>query len=61
VTREHAGLGRVTTTGPAPRLSRTPVTPGRPAPQVGGDALDVLREIGMEDRLPVLSQAQGAM
>lgn len=61
LTREHSGLGLVTTTGPAPRLSRTPVVPGRPAPQVGGDALDILREIGMADRLEALSQAQGAM
>ncbi len=61
LTREHTGPGLVTTTGPAPRLSRTPVVPGRPAPPVGGDALDVLAEIGMEDRLPALSQAQGAM
>ncbi|MFN8638614.1 MAG: CoA transferase [Dehalococcoidia bacterium] len=61
LTREHVGPGLVTTTGPAPRLSRTPVVPGRPAPPVGGDALDVLTEIGMADRLPALSQAQGAM
>lgn len=61
LTREHTGLGLVTTTGPAPRLSRTPVVPGRPAPPVGGDALDVLREIGLEDRYASLSQAQGAM
>ncbi len=61
LTREHTGPGLVTTTGPAPRLSRTPVVPGRPAPPVGGDALDVLAEIGMADRLPALSQAQGTM
>jgi crotonobetainyl-CoA:carnitine CoA-transferase CaiB-like acyl-CoA transferase len=61
LTREHERIGRVTTTGPAPRLSRTPVTAGRPAPAVGGDALDVLRELGMEDRLASLPQGQGAM
>jgi crotonobetainyl-CoA:carnitine CoA-transferase CaiB-like acyl-CoA transferase len=61
LTREHDRIGRVTTTGPAPRLSRTPVAPGRPAPPVGGDALDVLRELGIEDRLVALPQGQGAM
>ncbi len=61
LTRDHDSIGSVTTTGPAPRLSRTPVTPGRPAPPVGGDALEILREIHMEDRLPALSQGQGSM
>jgi hypothetical protein len=37
------------------------VAPGRPAPPVGGDALDVLRELGIEDRLVALPQGQGAM
>jgi crotonobetainyl-CoA:carnitine CoA-transferase CaiB-like acyl-CoA transferase len=61
LTREHDRIGLVTTTGPAPRLSRTPVTAGRPAPPVGGDALHVLRELGIEDRLSSLPQGQGAM
>ncbi len=42
VTREHDELGPVTTTGPAPRLSRTPVALGRPAPRPGADAGAVL-------------------
>jgi crotonobetainyl-CoA:carnitine CoA-transferase CaiB-like acyl-CoA transferase len=50
VTREHPGIGLVTTTGPAPRLSRTPVTAGRPVALVGGDTREVLAEIGWSDR-----------
>ena len=42
LTREHAGLGLVTTTGPAPRLSRTPVMAGPPAPALGADAAAIL-------------------
>jgi crotonobetainyl-CoA:carnitine CoA-transferase CaiB-like acyl-CoA transferase len=54
VTREHDDIGPVTTTAPGPRLSRTPVQVGRPAPRPGSDAREVLREIGMKadyDRL----------
>ncbi len=47
ITREHAGIGPVTTCGPAPRLSRTPVRPGRPAPMPGGDAREILEEHGL--------------
>ena len=47
LTRDHAGIGPVTTCGPAPRLSRTPVHPGRPAPMPGGDAREILEEHGM--------------
>jgi len=49
VTREHDDLGRITTTGPAPRLSRTPVNVGRPAPRPGSDAREILEEIGRGD------------
>jgi len=42
ITREHSGLGLVTTTGPAPRLSRTPVTSGPPAPALGEHAAAIL-------------------
>ena len=49
VTREHDDLGRITTTGPAPRLSRTPVSIGRPAPRPGSDAREILDEIGRGD------------
>ena len=47
VTREHDGLGPVTTIGPSPRLSRTPAVPGRPAPVPGSDAASILADIGM--------------
>jgi crotonobetainyl-CoA:carnitine CoA-transferase CaiB-like acyl-CoA transferase len=56
LTREHDGLGPVTTTGPAPRLSRTPVQPGRPAPAPGADAVSVLAEINHEGGLDALVQ-----
>jgi crotonobetainyl-CoA:carnitine CoA-transferase CaiB-like acyl-CoA transferase len=46
ITREHAEVGYVTTTGPPPRLSRTPVRPGRPAPPPGSDAESILGEVG---------------
>jgi crotonobetainyl-CoA:carnitine CoA-transferase CaiB-like acyl-CoA transferase len=47
LTREHDGLGPVTTIGPSPRLSRTPTVPGRPAPQPGSDAASILSDVGM--------------
>jgi crotonobetainyl-CoA:carnitine CoA-transferase CaiB-like acyl-CoA transferase len=50
-TREHDDIGLVTTCGPAPRLSRTPVHIGHPAPKPGAHALDILAEIGLENRL----------
>jgi len=49
LTRDHDDLGPVTTCGPAPRLSRTPVRPGRPAPKPGSDAADVLAGYGLEN------------
>jgi crotonobetainyl-CoA:carnitine CoA-transferase CaiB-like acyl-CoA transferase len=54
LTREHAGFGPIDTAGPAPRLWRTPVVPGRPAPPYGADTDDVLAEHGLaaeRDRL----------
>jgi crotonobetainyl-CoA:carnitine CoA-transferase CaiB-like acyl-CoA transferase len=51
VTREHRGGDRITTIGPPARLSRTPVTPGRPVSPPGGDAAEVLAEIGLAERL----------
>ncbi|HAJ01493.1 MAG TPA: hypothetical protein DCL97_12540, partial [Dehalococcoidia bacterium] len=47
LTRDHQEIGLVTTAGPAPRLSRTPVAPGKPASKPGADALSILEEIGM--------------
>jgi crotonobetainyl-CoA:carnitine CoA-transferase CaiB-like acyl-CoA transferase len=54
ITREHEGFGLVDTTGPSPRLSRTPVVPGRPAPKYGADTEAILAEHGLageRDRL----------
>ena len=51
ITRDHAGFGPITTTAPGMRLSRTPVTPGRPAAKPGSDAASVLSEIGMAGEL----------
>ena len=51
VTREHDEIGPVTTIGPAPRMSRTPIVIGRPAPKPGSDAVSVLAEIGMAEEL----------
>ena len=51
ITRDHEGFGPITTTAPGARLSRTPVTPGRPAPKPGSDAASVLAEIGLGSEL----------
>ena len=51
ITREHDEIGMVTTTGPAIRLSRTPVVPGKPASKPGSDAAGILGEIGMRDEM----------
>ena len=53
-TREHDDIGLVTTCGPAPRLSKTPVQIGQPAPRPGSDAQSILAEIGLADRLESL-------
>ena len=50
LTREHDEIGLVTTCGPAPRLSRTPIRVGRPASKPGSDAHEILAEIGLTDR-----------
>jgi crotonobetainyl-CoA:carnitine CoA-transferase CaiB-like acyl-CoA transferase len=50
LTREHDEMGLVTTCGPAPRLSRTPIRIGKPAPKPGSDAHEILTEIGLGDR-----------
>lgn len=54
--RQHDGVGLVTTIGPAPRLSRTPVQAGRPAPRPGADAESILGEVGLAADLPSLLQ-----
>jgi crotonobetainyl-CoA:carnitine CoA-transferase CaiB-like acyl-CoA transferase len=50
LTRAHDEIGLVTTCGPAPRLSRTPIRAGAPASKPGSDAHEILREIGLTDR-----------
>jgi crotonobetainyl-CoA:carnitine CoA-transferase CaiB-like acyl-CoA transferase len=57
LTREHDDIGLVTTCGPAPRLSRTPIDPGQPAPKPGADGPDILTEIGLGDRIEALIEA----
>ncbi|MGH8057536.1 MAG: hypothetical protein ACREOH_09920, partial [Candidatus Entotheonellia bacterium] len=57
LTREHDGMGLVTTCGPAPRLSRTPIRAGWPAPKPGADAHAILSEIGLGDRVEALIEA----
>ena len=47
ITREHDEIGLVTGFGPSPRLSRTPVKPGRPAPKPGAQGREILEEIGL--------------
>jgi crotonobetainyl-CoA:carnitine CoA-transferase CaiB-like acyl-CoA transferase len=51
ITRDHEGFGPITTTAPGIKLSRTPVTVGRPAPKPGSDAASVLAEIGLGGEL----------
>jgi crotonobetainyl-CoA:carnitine CoA-transferase CaiB-like acyl-CoA transferase len=57
LTREHADIGLVTTCGPAPRLSRTPIRVGQPASRPGADAPEIFSEIGLAHRLPALIEA----
>jgi crotonobetainyl-CoA:carnitine CoA-transferase CaiB-like acyl-CoA transferase len=51
VTRDHEGFGPITTTAPGVKLSRTPVTAGRPAAKPGSDAASVLAEISLSGEL----------
>jgi crotonobetainyl-CoA:carnitine CoA-transferase CaiB-like acyl-CoA transferase len=57
ITREHDGVGRITTNGPSPSLSATPVVPGRAAPIPGADALSILAEIGRDQEIDSLVAA----
>ena len=45
--REHPDVGVVECVGPGPRLMRTPVSAGRPAPPPGADGRAILDELGM--------------
>ncbi len=57
VTRDHEGFGPITTTAPGVKLSRTPMTTGRPAAKPGSDAASVLADIGMGGELDRLIRA----
>lgn len=57
VTRDHEDIGELTTTGPAPRLERTPLLVGRPAPRPGSDAKSILADIGRAGDLDELVHA----
>ncbi|HLI66352.1 MAG TPA: CoA transferase [Caulobacteraceae bacterium] len=48
ISREHAGIGLIDQAGPPPRLSRTPVVPGAPAPQAGAHGREILAEHGLD-------------
>jgi crotonobetainyl-CoA:carnitine CoA-transferase CaiB-like acyl-CoA transferase len=48
ISREHKGIGLIDQAGPPPRLSRTPVVPGVPAPPVGADGRAILAEHGLD-------------
>ena len=57
ITREHEEFGLITTCGPAPRLSRTPVRAGTPAARPGSDAREILEEAGLGDEFERLVEA----
>jgi crotonobetainyl-CoA:carnitine CoA-transferase CaiB-like acyl-CoA transferase len=57
ITRDHPVAGPVTTTGPSPKLSGTPLIPGHPSTKPGSDAESVLAEIGMAGELERLKSA----
>jgi crotonobetainyl-CoA:carnitine CoA-transferase CaiB-like acyl-CoA transferase len=57
LTREHDAMGLVTTCGPVPRLSRTPIRIGQPAPKPGADGPAILAEMGLGERLEGLIEA----
>jgi crotonobetainyl-CoA:carnitine CoA-transferase CaiB-like acyl-CoA transferase len=58
VSMEHPGLGTVDQAGPPPRLARTPVRAGGPAPAIGADGRAILVEHGLD---PDALQAAGAV
>lgn len=59
-TREHDRIGPVTTTGPTPRMSKTPPDIGHPAPVPGAHTEEILAGIGMRSELDRLRR-EGAI
>jgi len=59
ITRDHEVLGKVTSIGPAARLSRTPVRPGPVAPVLGQHSREILGEAGLGDRAEALIASGG--
>jgi crotonobetainyl-CoA:carnitine CoA-transferase CaiB-like acyl-CoA transferase len=51
VVREHGPIGLLRTNGPGPWLSRSMIDVGRPAASPGGDAAEILAELGREGDL----------
>jgi crotonobetainyl-CoA:carnitine CoA-transferase CaiB-like acyl-CoA transferase len=45
---DHPSEGRIRTLAPATRWSKTPSPPQRPAPRLGQDSVEVLREAGLD-------------
>ncbi|MBG6120001.1 crotonobetainyl-CoA:carnitine CoA-transferase CaiB-like acyl-CoA transferase [Sphingobium sp. JAI105] len=48
--RDHPDGGTVATIGPVPRLSRTPLQPGRPL-RATMDAPDIMADIGLAEQV----------
>jgi crotonobetainyl-CoA:carnitine CoA-transferase CaiB-like acyl-CoA transferase len=51
---EFPGAGAGQVVSPAPRLSRTPMCAPKPAPPIGSDGEDIVRELGLGDRISEL-------
>ena len=56
ITRDHDGVGSITTNGPSAHLSRTPLVPGKPAAVPGADGIAVLSNIMDTDEITSLIQ-----